>query len=97
MFFKLEVTAKLVAHTVVELPTQHWQYCGTLVPIARHVNRLSPIISTWLESPKAALQAGSYCKLVAHTGVELWQHKSGNIIRITENRPNSSPHSLALE
>jgi len=50
---------------------------------------------TWLESPKAALQAGSYCTLVAHT--ELWQHKIGNIIRITENHPTSSPHSLTSE
>jgi len=38
---------------------------------------LSPIICTWLESPKAALHAESYCKLVAHTVVELWQHKIG--------------------
>jgi len=52
---------------------------------------------TWLESPKAALHAGSYCKLVAQTVVELWQHKIGNIVRITENRPTSSPHSLACE
>jgi len=43
---------------------------------------------TWLESPKAALQAGSYCTLVAHTVVELWQHKI-NIVRIIENRPTS--------
>ena len=27
----------------------------------------------------------------------LWQHKIGNIVRITENRPTSSPHSLACE
>ena len=52
---------------------------------------------TWLESPKAALQAGSYCKLVAHTDVELWQHRIGNIIRITVNHPTSSPHSLTSE
>ena len=36
---------------------------------------------TWLESPKAVRHAGSYCKLVAHTVVELWQHKISNIIR----------------
>ena len=50
---------------------------------------------TLLESPKAALQAEIYCTLVAHTGMELWQHKIGNIIRIAENRPTSCPHSLA--
>ena len=63
------------------------------VPIAWHVNGLSPIICIWLESPKAALYAESYCKPVAHTVVELWQHKIGNIIRIIENRPTSMPHS----
>jgi len=47
----------------------------------------------WLQSPKGALHAGSYCKPVAHTVVELWQLKIGNIIRITENRPTSMPHS----
>ena len=35
---------------------------------------------TWLESPKAALHAGSYCKLVAHTVVELCQHNIGTIV-----------------
>ena len=30
-----------------------------LVLIASHVNRFSPVICTWLESPKAAVHAGS--------------------------------------
>ena len=97
LFFKLEVTAKLVAHTIVKLCQHNIGNIVVLVPIASHANRLSPIICTWLKSPKAALHAGSYCKLVAQTVVELWQHKIGIIIRITENRPTSSPHSLACE
>jgi len=34
-----------------------------------------------------------FCRLVAHTVVELWQLKIGNIIRITENCPTAMPHS----
>ena len=57
------------------------------------MNRLSHIICTLLDFPKAALHAESYRKLVAHTAVKLWQLKIVNIIRITENRPTSMPHS----
>ena len=46
------------------------------VSVASHLNRLLLIICTWLESPKVVLYAGTYCKLVACTVVELWQHKN---------------------
>jgi len=50
------------------------------VSVASHSQGLSLIICTWLESPKAALHTGSYCKLAAHTVVELCQHNIGNIV-----------------
>ena len=41
------------------------------VSVASHLKGLPPIICTWLDSPRAALYAGSYCKLVACTILEL--------------------------
>ena len=46
-----------------------------------------------LESPNAALHAGSYGRLLAGTVVELWQHKIANVNRMIENRPTARPHS----
>ena len=79
------------------MPTQHWQYCGTRPDSQSCEQVVTHYLYMVIESPKAALHAGSYCKRVAQTVVELWQHNIGNIVRITENRPTSSPHSLALE
>ena len=79
--------------TKVAISSESQKIVQLQVLIAWHLNRLSPIICTWLESPKSALHAGSYYKPVAHTVVELWQLKIGNIIKITENRPTSMPHS----
>ena len=64
------------------------------VSIDSHLNRLSPIICTWFESPKVVLYAGSYWKLKACTVVELWQHKISNISRMVENCPTSRLHSF---
>ena len=62
-----------------------------------HLKGLSPIICACLESPKVALHAGSYCKVVAGTAVELWQHKISNDNRTTENGRTSSLCSQSLE
>ena len=90
---RLEVTAKL---WLVPL----WSYGSTnsaqswkifFKSVASHLNsfRLSPIICTWLESPKVALYARSYCKLIACIIVELSQHK----ICSGKSHPTSRLHS----
>ena len=63
------------------------------VSAASQLNRLSPIICTWFESPKVALYAGKLLQTHSLYHRRVMAAQNQNIFRMVENCPNSRLHS----